>query len=61
MVFNNFQQYFCNIVVVFFNWWRILEYPEETTDLPQVIDKIYHIMVYRVHLAINGIRIHKWW
>ena len=42
-----------------FHRWGKPEYPEKPNDRPQVTDKVYHIMLYYVHLAMNGVWTHN--
>ena len=51
---------FNNISVIFtgqFYRWEKPGYPKKTIDLPQATDKLYHMMMYRVHLAWAGLEL----
>jgi len=38
-------------------WWRKPEYPQKTIDLPQITDKHYYKMGYRVHHTRAGFKL----
>ena len=57
---RDFQQYFISYRRGRFHWWKKPKYPEKITDLSQLTDKRYDIILYGVppHPLMDGVRAH---
>ena len=58
----NIGEYLCNNPII--SWRSVLlvektVVPEKTSDLSEVTDKVFHIILYLKHLAMNGVLIHN--
>ena len=55
MFYTTFKKYSVAVLLL----WQKLENSEKSTDLSQVTDKLYHIILCRVHPTMNGVQAHN--